>query len=176
MPYKDKEKRKENKQKYSKTSKYKRYQMEYYIKNKEKIVKRTKKYAEEHRNEKREKNKIYRDNNKKKFQIKHKLYYQANKEKFQTRYLRSYRKRKYGIDEVQFNKLLSEQGGVCLICQKGETNHDFRTGELIKMSIDHDHVTGKNRGLLCGKCNRAIGLFEDNPILLRKAAEYLENY
>jgi hypothetical protein len=60
--------------------------------------------------------------------------------------------------------MVSKQGGICAICR--ETKID---------RIDHDHKTGKVRGLLCHCCNAALGLFRDLPDRLRAAAEYLEN-
>lgn len=41
--------------------------------------------------------------------------------------------------------------------------------------MDHDHITGALRGLLCNFCNRALGNMRDNPVALRQAADYLEN-
>lgn len=73
------------------------------------------------------------------------------------------RKRLYGLTEEQFQALLEQQDWECAIC----------TRLLISPVVDHDHWSGKVRGLLCRKCNAAIGLLEDNPGLLMTAAEYV---
>lgn len=71
---------------------------------------------------------------------------------------------KYRITQPQYDALLEDQGGVCAIC-------------LIRpvKCIDHDHVTGKVRGLLCLACNHAIGVFLDDPLVIRRAAAYVES-
>lgn len=81
--------------------------------------------------------------------------------------------RLYGLNEAQYAAMLAEQNGVCAICLQTERYIDARTGEPRKLSVDHDHTTGKNRGLLCGHCNRGIGQFSDEPERLRRAADYL---
>lgn len=90
---------------------------------------------------------------------------------------RSYLRAKYGIDTRDFADLLKKQGGLCAICRKPET----RLAEAGKhkqkrysMCVDHCHKTGKIRGLLCCRCNRTIGGMNDDPALLRAAANYLE--
>lgn len=67
--------------------------------------------------------------------------------------------------------MLKEQEGKCKICSN-TTNLHSRNNNL---DIDHCHITGKVRGLLCNKCNKAIGYFEDNPELIKKALKYLED-
>jgi hypothetical protein len=74
--------------------------------------------------------------------------------------------RMYGIDVPDYERILEEQGGGCYICGKKPT--DRRA-----LDIDHDHNTGKVRGLLCSKHNRAIGLMGDDLLILIKALEYL---
>jgi hypothetical protein len=76
--------------------------------------------------------------------------------------------KKYGITLAEYERLLKKQKGVCAICKKPE--YDARQRRL---SVDHDHETGRVRGLLCARCNRALGMFNDNPELLRSAARYL---
>jgi hypothetical protein len=73
-------------------------------------------------------------------------------------------KSKFGISIEEYEGLLAQQEGRCAICaiDKGTTLH-----------VDHDHVTGAIRGLLCGQCNTGLGLFKDNVVLLRKAIKYL---
>ncbi|MBO1267080.1 endonuclease VII domain-containing protein [Arthrobacter cavernae] len=71
---------------------------------------------------------------------------------------------RYGLSPEEFEGLHSSQGGKCAICS------------LIPptpLHVDHDHETGKVRGLLCGSCNRAIGLLKDDTDLMRSAIAYL---
>lgn len=68
------------------------------------------------------------------------------------------------------------QGGVCLICSRPETAVDKASGKVRALAVDHDHKTGRIRGLLCSACNRALGLFQDDPELLAKAADYLLHF
>jgi hypothetical protein len=74
--------------------------------------------------------------------------------------------RLYGISIDQYVELFSLQGEVCKICKQ-----NCKTKK--SLSVDHDHLSGKIRGLLCNRCNRAIGMFEDSPELLGLAARYL---
>jgi hypothetical protein len=48
-----------------------------------------------------------------------------------------------------------------------------RGGKILPLSVDHNHKTGRVRGLLCKRCNVAIGMLDDNPKLLARALEYL---
>lgn len=76
--------------------------------------------------------------------------------------------RQYGVTEEQYQALYKKQNGKCALCGNPET--DARHGRL---SIDHNHETGEIRGLLCGRCNMAIGLLRDDPVLARRVAAYL---
>jgi hypothetical protein len=80
----------------------------------------------------------------------------------------------YGIDEVDYNKLLEEQNGVCAICRLPESA--AQKGKLLRLAVDHDHKTGRIRGLLCHRCNRGLGLAKDSIELFRNAADYLRKY
>jgi len=77
-----------------------------------------------------------------------------------------YLKRKYGITLEQYDELLAEQGGGCGIC--GRLPRDD-----ISLHVDHDHLTGAIRGLLCFRCNNALGDFEDDYERLSAAVRYL---
>ena len=72
----------------------------------------------------------------------------------------------YGLKIEQYEKMLVSQNGLCAICKKGENGRE--------LSVDHCHKTDIVRGLLCKRCNWAIGFFDDNAELLRSAIEYLE--
>lgn len=70
---------------------------------------------------------------------------------------------KYGITEAEFTIRREAQGGRCLICLTPEP----------KLVVDHDHETGKVRGLLCHRCNVGLGWFRDDVTRLKRAAKYL---
>jgi hypothetical protein len=82
-------------------------------------------------------------------------------------------KRVYGVGLSWVKQKLEEQGHKCAICktQGFKMREDHTTG----MNLDHDHATGRPRGLLCHNCNRGLGLFQDNPEYLRRAASYVEH-
>lgn len=79
---------------------------------------------------------------------------------------KEYRLNRYGISKIEHKNLSIFQDYRCAICSKREIYKE--------LSIDHCHITGKVRGLLCTKCNMGLGLFEDNTDLLILAATYLE--
>ena len=76
---------------------------------------------------------------------------------------------RYGISLDEYNKMLSNQNFGCAICGESgkKTQH---------LSVDHDHASGTNRGLLCDRCNRSLGGFKDSEIILIKAIEYLKSF
>jgi hypothetical protein len=78
-----------------------------------------------------------------------------------------------GVDATRYQEMLREQGGVCAICGQTERHCDGLSGKLKDLAIDHDHVTGAIRALLCSACNTAIGLFNDDDALLAKAQSYV---
>jgi hypothetical protein len=85
--------------------------------------------------------------------------------------------RTYGISPEEFATLIAEQDGKCAICREppnGKANGRARSGHLPSLHVDHDHDTGKIRGLLCGPCNTGLGLFRDEPRLLLAAIKYLQ--
>lgn len=77
---------------------------------------------------------------------------------------RHYRLReRYGIGESDERRLIAVQCGLCAICCDSPAR-----------DVDHDHVTGAVRGVLCSGCNSGMGQFKDDPVALRRAADYLE--
>lgn len=73
----------------------------------------------------------------------------------------------YGIGLNEWNKMFSDQGSKCAICETKTPNGKG-------WCTDHDHITGKIRGVLCHFCNSLIGYAKDNPEILRSAISYLE--
>lgn len=77
-----------------------------------------------------------------------------------------YTKHRYGVDKTEYSALFRIQRGMCAICNKPPGKK--------KLGIDHDHITGKVRGLLCDKCNTGIAFLNEDSSLLVSAAVYLE--
>jgi hypothetical protein len=75
---------------------------------------------------------------------------------------KSHLKRKYGLTLEEFAALLTSQGGGCAICGKPDPDN-----------VDHDHATGRVRGILCWNCNVGVGQFEDSEDRLAAALHYL---
>lgn len=80
---------------------------------------------------------------------------------------------KYGISLDDYNRLLAKQGGVCAICSQPERMKNGRSGKVSPLAVDHCHGTGRVRGLLCFSCNVALGKFNDDPKILKKALDYV---
>lgn len=84
----------------------------------------------------------------------------------------AYLKRNYGITIDYYNRMYTEQHGLCKLCHKeGFTMKDTHK---VKLVVDHCHSTGNVRGLLCHNCNRALGLLKDDIDTLERAIEYLK--
>jgi hypothetical protein len=71
-----------------------------------------------------------------------------------------------GIEPEVIPAMIAAQGGLCAICKRPEDGR--------RLSLDHNHRTGKMRGLLCGECNLALGKFGDDVTRLASAIAYLE--
>jgi hypothetical protein len=76
-------------------------------------------------------------------------------------------KRKFGISLEQYEEMLAAQSGGCAIC-------GVLPPENGSLHVDHDHETGRVRGLLCFSCNGGIGQFQEDPLILRAAVRYLD--
>jgi hypothetical protein len=129
--------------------------------------------------------KVWREANKEAISAKSKANYEADPEKFKTKVYRhrqknldAIRKRDrraslkklYGLTPEDYETMKANQSGGCAICGRtvvGNKRHQC-------LHVDHDHATGKVRGLLCHTCNTGLGAFKDSPDLMAKAADYLK--
>lgn len=120
------------------------YAKEWRLKNYEKRKQYEKEYYSERRPLYREREKVWRS---------------KNPDKIRNSNL----KHGYGITLEDYKKMCLEQDHKCLICNN-----------ISKLFVDHCHKTKKVRGLLCNSCNKALGLFKDNPKALERAAIYVK--
>jgi len=95
----------------------------------------------------------------------HAICIECGKKRSNTYHASYYRYKKYGITKEEFENIEQNQLGKCSICKKSI---------LASGHIDHCHKTGKVRGILCGNCNKALGLLNDNVNFLKNAIKYLK--
>ena len=131
------------------------YMIAYRQKNKDKL--RT--YQREYNNTHKEERKA-RDSKRK----------QDNPEEWQLRERTTQIKKRYGITIDTYDEMLEEQQGCCKICGIHERELNKR------LHVDHSHITGEVRGLLCTQCNTGIGMLQDSPEIIDAAAAYLRSY
>lgn len=93
-----------------------------------------------------------------------------NKERFKTNQL----KYRYGISSEEYEEKLKNQQNKCAICFEEETTSC--KDSLRKLAVDHNHITGKVRDLLCGRCNTALGLLKENKEVLKAMLNYMEKH
>lgn len=91
-------------------------------------------------------------------QAKRSAWGKARYRKGPDQYWASVLRTRYGLSVDDYESMLADQRGVCAACKECALEHGRK-----RLCVDHDHRTGRVRGLLCGRCNRAIGLFDDNP-------------
>ena len=139
--------------------------------------------------------KAYREANKEKLALQKRKYYQANREKClgqsvkyrkdNVQYFKDYNKKRYRenkiamreqklqtaykIGLIEYNEFFIIQSGQCAICGKHQKELKKR------LHVDHDHKTGKVRGLLCNRCNLGLGTLGDSVDTIQKTLAYLEN-
>lgn len=137
---------------------------------KRRIRKRNYAKTDKQRDYRREYMRKWREQNREKYNAWAKEYNKNNGYKWET-HTKEWKKyyslkKKYNLTEEDFLYLLEKQQNKCYIC--GKHNSDILRG----LAVDHDHITGKIRGLLCSKCNGALGWYENN---FEKINEYLAN-
>lgn len=151
MPYKNKEYQKE-------------YRKKYYQNNKEYIREYSKKYYQKNIEREKERSKAYWQNTKRHIKGKYKEYNKKWNQKNKEYRKQCHYKRTYNLTLEEIDQMLEKQDHKCPICGKSliET----------RRCVDHDHVTNKNRGILCSRCNTGLACIED-AIFSEKAKEYL---
>lgn len=80
---------------------------------------------------------------------------------------------KYNLTLDDYEELLAKQDSRCAVCRNHETEIT-PSGDSLSLAVDHNHHTGQVRGLLCGRCNKAIGLANDSREVLLAMVEYLK--
>jgi hypothetical protein len=165
--------------------------------NREEIQAKRRTYYAEHKTEIQARQKLYRDTHKDELNARRAAHYAANRDEILPKRqayraehrdeIRAKRKlawatrtaidkedhwlkhlqQRYGLSQEEYEELKERQKSKCAICGRKQSGK--------RLSVDHCHSTGLVRGLLCNKCNAALGLLDDYPDRLRCAIRYLEN-
>lgn len=145
---------------------------EYYLINRDTILRKSKERYIGKEEIYSKKNKLYRQNNKEKLKL-------ADKEKHIRRkdLVRNNRlKKNFGISLKEYEEMYINQKGLCKICENPEKAKQPNSEAIRMLCVDHCHRTGKIRGLLCTNCNILLGQSKDNTQILLNAIKYLKQY
>ncbi len=82
----------------------------------------------------------------------------------------------FGLSQDDYNLMLFQQAGVCVLCGKAETKINPQTGRVWPLCVDHHHSTGLVRELVCHRCNYLIGLVEQDRSFVKKILKYLRKH
>lgn len=158
---------------------WKEYNKAYYESHREQIGLRQRAYNQSHKKERSEYWKAYNESHLPKLTAYREGYYEANRDK-KLSYSKAYRdthrgearirqlKNNYGLSLIEFHALFEKQNKLCAVCK---TEKFGKLGPV----VDHDHAPGgKVRGILCTKCNTAIGLINDDREIALALASYLK--
>lgn len=118
----------------------------------------------------------YYEKNPEKYKIKIKNsaeYKKKNKEKHALYVKKAQLKIRYGLTYEQYLDMFKTQNNQCAIC--GYKHKEEYKGTQKSLCVDHNHKTQYVRGLLCKRCNVGLGYFNDDPMLLEKAINYIRN-
>jgi len=137
----------------------------YYVAHREEKRACQRAYSAAHKASKRVYDKSYRATNLEKHRANGKIYNAAHREEIRAYGLM----RSYGLSRAAYNALLDRQGGLCAIC--GETARGGKGPQ-----VDHDHKTGRFRGILCVRCNGALGMILDDRKTAQGLIVYLEKF
>jgi hypothetical protein len=136
----------------------------YYAANGEKMKARMRTYRETHRQQIKERRGAYCQANRAAINERARVARQARKQNNDPSLWNADLKRLYGISVAEYDALLAKQGGVCAICRQ----HSKR-----RLCVDHCHLTGTVRGLLCDRCNLGLGYLKEDQASLVAALAYL---
>jgi len=164
-----KRKRLENQKRYRQKNreKLKEKNKQYRLDNKEKVAQTKKRWEEQNPQSVKDISKRYKERNLERVRLRQKLAYHANKDRHKGNAL----KRKYGMTLDDYEKMLQDQNGSCAIClvKVEDTKKKY-------LCVDHNHLTGEVRSLLCDPCNSAIGFFKEDQEVILRAADYLKKF
>ncbi len=140
-----------------------KYVSTYYSRNPDKRRAWHREYYHKHREKNIARARRYYANNKEKSSESRKKYYIAHKSEMSKWHKQYHLKKSYNITVEEYEKIMSSNNGMCMICNFEPSNQ-----------IDHNHENGKIRGALCGNCNRMLGIAKDNINILSNAILYLK--
>jgi hypothetical protein len=142
--------------------------LDYYRRNREKVAKYASARAKlpEVKARRRVIQKRYAKKHPERVAASNKAWRESNRVKVKEQLYNNWLKRNYGITRIEYEELLRSQDGRCAICRTLPTTQR-------RLAVDHDHDTGKIRGILCDQCNVGLGNFRESAAMLKAAAVYI---